>query len=159
MSLISPSLRPMHSLLARWASVGLFLAASAAHAATCSVNDPTLAFGTYVPSSGSPTDSIATITVQCNDVVTSVSYTIGLEVPAGDRKLAANTGGYTLDYQLYRESSRTTVWNNTNQQVSGSITAPDVSNNHTIYGRISASQTSAGAASYSQSISITLTYD
>lgn len=146
-------------------------------AASCSVSATGVAFGAYNHLSGSPLDSTGTVTVQCTGggllSAKNVSYTIQLNAGSSGsfspRKLAS--GANLLDYNLYRNSARTTIWGNGSggtSTVGGSFTLGNCvlfllcsdeteSRNHTVYGRIPASQ-NVPAGSYSDTITVTVNY-
>ncbi len=129
-------------------------------AAACSVSSLPLVFGAYNPISGSATDSTTMITVACESMTSDVQYAISLSVPGDGRKLTS--GNFSLNYELYSDPGRATVWNVSNT-VAGIVTKPAgaLQNNDskTVYGRIPANQNSAGAGSYNASpITITVSY-
>src|SRR5262249_17854431 len=109
-------------------AIALVVAPAAAHAATattsfsvqltiqaqCLINSAsTLNFGTQGVLSAN-VDQTSTLQVQCTN---STPYTIGLDAGTGTgatvttRKLTG--GGATVNYSLYSNSARTTVWGNT----------------------------------------------
>jgi spore coat protein U-like protein len=131
--------------------------------ATCTVTTTTLAFGSYDPTSAnvsSPLDGTATVAVTCTS---GTSATIGLGqglYAAGGstdlvplRRLFNGATGY-LSYYLYEDASRAVAWGSAGPVVIGT----GVQDSHTVYGRISAGQTSAPAGSYSDTVVATVTY-
>ena len=69
------------------------------------------------------------------------------------------SGPNSLDYNLYTDSNRTTVWGDglsSTATIAG--TGSGINQTATIYGRITAGQTSAPAGSYADTVSVTLTY-
>lgn len=135
---------------------------SAKSSAVCSVNNPTLNFGSFNPLTGNSVDSTGTITVTC--LLQLSGYTIALS--------SGNSGSYnprrmtsganTLDYNLYTDNSYSQIWGD---NTGGSIIVDGGSSllgsrNHTVYGRIPLStQRGASVGNYSDSITITITYD
>ena len=122
-----------------------------------------LAFGNYAPLSGSVTDSTSTISISARLLLsllpTAVSYTLGLSTGAGtvaQRKLTLTTGTNTLNYNLYTDSMRSTVWGASS--VSGSTSGITGNASNTVYGRIAASQTTAVPGSYADTIVVTITF-
>jgi spore coat protein U-like protein len=120
-----------------------------------------LAFGNYAPLSALVTDSTSTITVQARLILgllpTAVSYTIGLGTGAGtvaQRKMTSGTHG--LNYNLYTDAARGTVWGA--GSVSGSTSGVTGNASHTVYGRIPASQTTVVPGTYADTITVTLTF-
>lgn len=128
--------------------------------ALCSVGSTSLAFGSFNPLTDSTVDSTATITITCD---ASTSYTIALS-PGGSgtysqRRMAS--GGNTLYYNLYTDAGYNQIWGD---GTGGSFMVdggPALlgSRDHTVYGRIPlASQRNAMVGSYSDSITVTITY-
>jgi spore coat protein U-like protein len=126
--------------------------------ATCSVSATDLSFGNYDPVSVSDLDATNTVTVTCTD---GTSYDVGLDAGVGagatvaTRKLT--NAGNTLDYTLYQDAPRTTVWGNTVGVDTINDTAGAVSTDHTVYGRIGNGQ-NVPAGLYSDTVTVTVTY-
>ena len=103
-------------------------------------------------------DQTSTIVVQCTDTTT---YDIGLDAGTGagasvaTRKLTG--GGATINYRLYSDAGRTTVWGNTVATDTVSATGNGAAQSYTVYGRIPA-QTTPAPNAYSDTITITVTY-
>lgn len=143
----------------------LLVVSAASPALTCSASVSTLAFGNYNPVLGLPTDSQNTLTVTCSSLIALlVSYSV--ELSAGN---SGNTnarqlrqGGQSLNYNLYKDILRSTVWgtgpNAVNDSFLLSILGIGVNRLYPIYGRIPAGQTSINAGSYSDSITVTVNY-
>jgi spore coat protein U-like protein len=131
----------------------------------CSVSATTLAFGSYDPLSNTPTDSTATVTVDCILVVAiagsfDVALSTGSSGSFSQRKLSGGTSD-TLNYNLYTNASRTTVWGDGSG--GSSIMSPTftallaVNRVLTVYGRIPARQNVASGP-YNDTITVTVTY-
>ena len=103
-------------------------------------------------------DQTSTIVVQCTDTTT---YDIGLDAGTGagasvaTRKLTG--GGATINYRLYCDAGRTTVWGNTVATDTVSATGNGAAQSYTVYGRIPA-QTTPAPNAYGDTITITVTY-
>jgi spore coat protein U-like protein len=152
--------------LAAYALAGLLLCLSGGAGAACSVSATAVSFGSYNPLSPLNTDATGTVTVTCSGLLSVlVSYEVLLSRGgAGSytpRRMAG--GSNTLDYNLYTNITRTTIWgDNTggSSRVTGSILVQllvPTSNLHTIYGRIPAQQNVA-AGTYADSITVTVNY-
>ena len=150
-----------------------FAAASgAAHAATattsfqvqltiqaqCLINSAsTLNFGTQGVLSAN-VDQTSAIQVQCTN---TTPYNIGLDAGTGagatvtTRKLTG--GGATINYSLYSDSARTSVWGNTIGTNTVASTGTGAAQSFTVYGRIP-SQTTPAPATYTDTITVTVTY-
>ncbi len=134
--------------------------ASVTVATRCEATAGNLAFGTINPLS-SQTDSFSTITVQCSK---NTPYTVGLSAGATSgatvtQRLMAN-GSNTMLYNLYTNSTRTTVWGNSSGSwVSRTGAGMGVDQPLTVYGRVASGQTNLASGSYSEpTITVTVTY-
>ena len=153
-------------------AVGLALTGGVAYAATtqstfavnvtiqaqCLINSASaMAFGTTGVLSAN-VNQTSTIVVQCTDTTT---YDIGLDAGGGSgasvttRKLTGSGG--TINYSLYTDTNRTTVWGNTLSSDTVAATGNGAAQSYTVYGRIPA-QTTPAPATYSDTITITVTY-
>jgi len=134
------------------------IAVTAAILQTCIVSASALAFGTYDPTSATPSDSSTALTVTCSLATT---YNVGLSAGGGSGASVATrkmtSGGNTLDYSLYTSAARSTVWGNTVgvDTVSGTGTGLPVA--YTVYGRVAAQQ-SVPAGAYTDTVTVTVTY-
>lgn len=103
-----------HAAFALAVAVAVALApALHAYAMSCSIDSITaVAFGAYDVFDGSPTDSTGSITYQCTGVATSDTVTIDLDSgnATGFFPRELDKGVDTIDYNLYLDASRTTVW-------------------------------------------------
>jgi len=149
-------------------------AATAAEAVSCGVTATSVAFGNYVSPGGAVVDSTGTVSVTCTPdrvlLVCSASYTIALS--AGNSVLGfaprrMSGSGFTLDYNLYTNGARTTVWGDGSgvtstvpetitSSILGLICLPGIKNS-TVFGRVPANQ-NVGVATYSDSIVVTVTF-
>jgi spore coat protein U-like protein len=177
-------MKQVRSLNQRSASAMLFAllfallvltAGKPAHAAGCTVSSPGLAFGAYQPLTvpgkltSSNKESTATISVACTGIVTGGSYTIALGpslVGAGNgistRYLANASGGDYMAFNVYKELSYSTIWGDgitAGSMITGSIAAGDSSQSHSVYGKIPAGQSTLKAGSFTDSLTMTLTYN
>ncbi|MFZ9405995.1 MAG: spore coat U domain-containing protein [Burkholderiaceae bacterium] len=117
-----------------------------------------LAFGTYDPTSATATDASATLSIKCSQgAAITVDLNAGTTAGAtvAQRKLAS--GANTLNYNLYTSAARTTVWGGANT-VSGTGQGLDTATSFTVHGRIAAGQTQAAPGSYSDTITVTVSY-
>ncbi len=127
---------------------------------TCNVTAAALSFGAAIPNPiNSNVDAESTVTATCSS---GASYTIALGVGNGagatfaSRKLTS--GPNALDYTLYTDAGRTTVWGDGTAGSSlfngtGSGAAQAIP----VYGRIPSPQTVPTGA-YSDTIVVTLTF-
>ncbi|MBE0434483.1 MAG: spore coat protein U domain-containing protein [Methylomicrobium sp.] len=128
--------------------------------AACSVNNPSLVFGSFSPLTDHTVDSTGNITVTCDS---SSAYTIALSPGSSGtyNPRRMTSGGNTLGYNLYTDAGYSKIWGD---GTGGSFPVdggPALlgSRNHTIYGRIPLStQRGASVGSYSDSMTVTITY-
>jgi spore coat protein U-like protein len=103
-------------------------------------------------------DNTSTIAVQCTN---TTPYNIGLDAGTGSGATVAvrkmSNGGNTVNYSLYSDSGRSTVWGNTVGTDTVSATGNGVSQSYTVYGRVPVQITPA-AATYTDTITVTVTY-
>lgn len=121
-----------------------------------------MAFGTYDPLSGTALDQTSTITYNCTK---NTPYTLALSVGTGAGATFAvrkmTNGANTLNYSLYTDAARTTVWGDGTAGTS-MVAAPAAAGlltniNVTVYGRIPTAQDVAAVA-YTDTITATLTF-
>lgn len=151
----------------------LLAAAPAAQAAcnllcSCSTTTTNLVFGNYNPLAFGNTDTTGTITVKCGGVAgLAIPYTVDLG--KGNAATYAGRymtgGGSQLSYNLYGDSMFTQVWGDgtaSTVRASGNIgldllgLSPGIV--YTVHGRIPGRQLTVIPGSYSDSVTVTLTY-
>ena len=153
-------------------AVLLLVVAAPAVAGTvsCSVSAPNVSFGSYDVFAGSPITSTTTISVTCTLTGgggnTDINYAIALS-PGLSNSFVQRTmtsGANALGYNLYSNSTRTTVWGDGSgaaPTVSGTMTLTKSTRTHTdsptVYGSVPALQ-DVGVGAYSDNITITVTY-
>ncbi|MGM0517702.1 MAG: Csu type fimbrial protein [Pseudomonadota bacterium] len=128
---------------------------------TCDITATDLAFGAYDPNAGA-LDGTSTITATCTS---GTSYDIGLDTGNNGAEATTTTramddGAATpsyLDYELYSDSGRTTVWGDTVGTDTVNQTSAGGAEDHTVYGQIPTGQF-VPAGSYSDTINVTITY-
>jgi len=124
--------------------------------ARCTVSATSVAFGSIDPSVDS--DQTGTITVQCTKGATA---TISLDegnAPAG-RQMVGGTNGDFLNYELYTDAGRTIVWGTGSGGSAVGYNPVDSSaTDLTVYGRVPAGQVNASVDSYSDTVTVTVTF-
>jgi spore coat protein U-like protein len=127
--------------------------------ASCSVAATAMSFGAEVPSPMvADVDATATITATCSNGRT---YTIGMNAGSNVadgateaiRKLRGSSG--TIDYAVYSNSGRTSVWGTGSSAVSA--TGNGLAQPLTAYGRMPR-QATAGPGTYVDSVTVTITF-
>jgi spore coat protein U-like protein len=126
--------------------------------ATCTINSAsTLNFGTQGILSTN-VDQTSTIAVTCSN---TTPYNIGLDAGTGSGATVAvrklTSGGATVNYSLYSDAGRATVWGNTVGTDTVAGTGNGSSQNFTVYGRIP-TQTTPAPGTYNDTITVTVTY-
>jgi spore coat protein U-like protein len=100
----------------------------------------------------------STLQLQCTN---TTPYNIGLDAGTGSGANVAarkmTNGANTITYSLYSDSGRTTVWGNTVGTNTVSATGNGASQSYTVCGRVP-SQTTPAAATYTDTITVTVTY-
>ena len=127
-------------------------------AAACAINSvATLNFGSQGVLATN-TDQTATLQVQCTNTTV---YNIGLDAGTGTGATVAGrkltSGANTVNYLLYSDSGRTTLWGNTPGTDAVAASATGASQSYTLYGRIPAQSTPA-PGSYSDTVTVTIMY-
>jgi spore coat protein U-like protein len=83
-------------------------------ACTCSASTTSLNFGTYDPASSTPTLATSSVSVNCFSFVVLMVGTIDIGLTSGASGTATTralmNGTSRLNYNLYEESARTTIW-------------------------------------------------
>ncbi len=103
-------------------------------------------------------DQSTTLQVQCSN---TTPYDIGLDAGTGSGATVASrkmtNGASAINYSLYSDSGRTTVWGNTIGTDTVAATGNGAAQSYTIYGRIPP-QTTPVPATYTDTIAVTVTY-
>lgn len=149
----------------------LALAPLAAQAATCRLlSVGGIAFGSYDLLATTPRDSQVTLTVTCSGTGAAENVTLSMRVDQGvngrtvaTRRLANTAGtGDALQYGLYRDPARSSIWGISDgiDTLGATLAVPasgSASASFTIYGRIPARQ-QAGVGSYADAVQVTVNY-
>jgi spore coat protein U-like protein len=154
---VKTSVRCLAFLLLLWEIPAAF--------AACSVWTTNLAFGGYDVFAGTPLDSSGSVAVSCNEFPPpDVLITIGRSLYSGGfrpRRMKHATRPDLLDYNLYTDSSRTTVWGD-GSAGTGTVTLRRVRTRRRrrpvvtpIYGRVFPQQ-NVSTGSYSDVLTVTI---
>ena len=140
------------------ASTTSTFAVQVAITATCTINSAsTLNFGTQGVLATN-VDQTSTLQVTCTN---TTPYNIGLNAGTGSGATVAvrkmTSGGATINYSLYTDAGRSTVWGNTVSTDTQAGTGSGAAQNYTVYGRIPA-QTTPAPGNYADTITVTVTY-
>jgi spore coat protein U domain-containing protein, fimbrial subunit CupE1/2/3/6 len=130
---------------------------SATVSANCTISAGALAFGAYDPvtaNASTDLDQTSTITVACTKGSTGVvSLDNGSNFSGGARRMKA--GANFLNYEMYSDSGRTTVWNSSSTQ--SYTAASKAATGLTVYGRVAAGQ-DVPVGSYSDTVVASITF-
>ena len=126
----------------------------------CSISAGSVAFGNYDPLGANATSNLDVsggITVACTKGAPNVTISLdnGSHFAAPNRQMSRSGSSDLLQYQLYADSSRTTVWNTSNKVAYTSTSAAP--QRIPIYGRIFAGQ-DVSTGSYSDSVIATVNF-
>jgi len=126
--------------------------------ATCLVNSAsTLNFGTQGVLSTN-VDQTSTLQVTCTN---TTPYNIGLNAGTGTGATVAarkmTSGANTVNYTLYSNSGRTTLWGNTVGTDTVAATGNGAAQSYTVYGRVPP-QAAPAPGTYTDTITVTVTY-
>lgn len=136
------------------------LTVTATVARTCIVSNSTLAFGSYNPLVASPTDNTATFTVACTrNTPTTIGLNTGTNASGATRRMTDGGGSPSfLSYELYSDAARTTVWGNGAGSWTTLTPPTSAPQTLTVYGRINALQDVPSTTTYSDTVTITVTF-
>ena len=137
------------------------LGVSATVSSNCTLSTSPVAFGTVDVTSGTDVDATGSIGVTCTS---GTAWDASADAGAGSgatldtRKMTS--GANLLNYVLYTDSARTTVWGDGASGTTALIsdTGTGVEQTKTIYGRVPSGQTSAPAGDYTDTVAVTVTY-
>jgi len=136
---------------------------TASVAPKCTIGAFAIAFGAYDPFSATPLDQTGTVSINCTKGTSGViSLNLGANASGSTRRMqdTGATGNY-LTYEIYDNSTRTTVWNTTNTVTLGPSASKDTALTATAYGRVTAGQdpqAGAGVTNYQDTIVATVTF-
>jgi spore coat protein U-like protein len=128
----------------------------------CSFNSVSgVTFGAYNVFNPAPTDSTGTITYTCITVATPITIDLSKGNASSYAMRQMRQGAsYTLDYNLFLEATRTTIWGDGTGGSSryGPVMPPLASQvTVTVYGRIPARQ-NARVGSFTDTITVTINF-
>lgn len=141
-------------------TAGANMGASAEVTTNCAVSSTPIEFGNVNVTTGAAVLGTGGISVVCtNGTDWSASADAGTGAAATLAIRQMSDGAATLNYVLYTEPTRTTIWGDgvsTTATIDG--TGSGVAQNSVIYGRVSAAQTGVIAGSYADTVAVTVTY-
>jgi spore coat protein U-like protein len=137
------------------------LAVSASVSKNCTIATAAVSFGAYSPvgaNSTAPLDAIGTITVTCTKgAVATVGLNPGSNAQGATRRMLGGTAAY-LTYELYKDSSHSTVWGDTTGTVLDLPAAPNRNpRDFPVYGRVPQAQ-DATVGTYTDTVVATVNF-
>ena len=142
------------------ASATASMPVSATVANNCTITTNPVAFGSYDPivaQASADLDATGAVVIACTKgAVTTLGLDTGANVSAGARRLASS--GNFLTYELYQDSSRSTVWGNSGAALFNSGTSPSKdARTFPVYGRVTGGQ-DVTAGSYTDTVVATVNF-
>jgi spore coat protein U-like protein len=135
--------------------------AGRADAANCSISVTPVVFGNYNVFNASPLDSTGSVVYRCNGGAKVIWITMSRGGNSdGYIPRAMSKGGDKLEYNLYRDATRSVVWGNLTGGTSIYYDVDPANNQNvtvTIYGRVPAGQ-DVSAGGYSDTVQIEINF-
>jgi spore coat protein U-like protein len=149
------------SMPASAASATANLAVSATVTNNCTISTAPLSFGAYDPvvaHASANLDGTGTVNVACTKG-TAPTIGLGLGANATGSVRRMNDGGTNyLTYELYKDSTRATVWTNSGAGLLSPVAAPSKAvRSFTVYGRVVSNQ-DVPAGSYNDTVVATVNF-
>ena len=149
---------PWAELHAQSQTVSATFRVSARVEAVCEVTATDLAFGTYAAQSGTPLQGTTLLRATCTPDLT---YNIGLNegtspgATVNQRKMVSGT--QSLNYQLYSDAARSSIWGNTTGTDTVTGVGTGIAQDHTVFGAVPAAQI-VPAGDYQDTITVRVYY-
>ena len=127
--------------------------------AVCEITATDLAFGTYTSQGATPLQATTLLRATCTPGST---YNVGLNegtspgATVNQRKMMS-AGAQALNYQLYSDSARQTIWGNTAGTDTVAGVGTGTAQDHTVYGTVPAAQV-VPAGDYQDTITVRIYY-
>lgn len=127
--------------------------------AVCDISASNLGFGVYSAQGGTPLLGTTLLRATCTP---NTSYQIGLSegtspgATVNQRKMVSPTAN-ALNYQLYSDSARSTIWGNTPGTDTVTGVGTGLAQDHTVFGSVPAAQV-VPAEEYADTITVRIFY-
>jgi spore coat protein U-like protein len=131
-----------------------------AQSPSCTISVTSVAFGNYNVFTTTADDSTGTITYRCNATAANISISLSDGSSSTFSPRTLRKGSEILQYNLYRNAARTTIWGDGTGGTSVYTNANPPNNSNvsvTIYGRIPAQQ-DVSAGSYTDTVSAVINF-
>jgi spore coat protein U-like protein len=141
------------------ASANLSVSASVAN--NCTISTSPLAFGAYDPvvaNASTNLDATGMVTVACTKGATAtIGLGLGSNASGNTRRMTDGSSNF-LSYEVYQDSSRSTIWGNSGAELLSPSAAPSKAmRDFTVYGRIPSNQ-DVPAGSYGDTVTATVNF-
>jgi spore coat protein U-like protein len=135
------------------------MSVSATVTANCTVSTGAVAFGSIDALAGNH-DATGSVTVNCtNGASWSAAANQGSGTGATMASRRMTSGANSLTYRLYTDAGRTSIWGDGSTGTAAVTgTGTGAAQVFTVYGRVPSGQTTVRAGSYSDTVSVTITY-
>jgi spore coat protein U domain-containing protein, fimbrial subunit CupE1/2/3/6 len=146
-------------LIATVATLCVFGTSTAYAAGSCTISTTSVNFGSYNVFTGSATDSTGTIRIDCNGAAANIVVTLSKGASASFSPRTMLKGAEALSYNLYTDSTRTSIWGDGTGGTSTYTNASPGAQpfNVTVYGRVPAGQ-DVSAGVYSDTVSAVINF-
>ena len=147
-------------VVAAAAALVVLSASNAFAQASCTISVTSVNFGSYNVFGGSATDSTGTVVYNCNNMAHNIVITLSKGASSSFNPRTMTRSGETLNYNLFRDAARTTIWGD---GTSGTSTysdnnPPNATNvTVTVYGRVPSGQ-DVSAGVYSDTVSAVINF-
>ncbi|HEU4687590.1 MAG TPA: spore coat U domain-containing protein [Vicinamibacterales bacterium] len=131
-----------------------------AQAASCTISVTSVAFGNYNVFTTTPDDSTGTVTFRCNSSAFNISISLSDGSSSTFNPRTLRKGAEVLNYNLYRNAARTTIWGDGTGGTSVYTNSNPPNNSNvsvTVYGRIPALQ-DVSAGNYTDTVSAVINF-
>jgi spore coat protein U-like protein len=137
------------------------LGVGATVANNCTISTAPLAFGSYDPvvaNASANLDGTGTVIVACTKGATAtVGLGLGSNASGAVRRMTDGSSNY-LNYELYQDAGRSTVWSDAGAGLYSPGAAPSkTARNFTVYGRVTSNQ-DVPAGSYNDTVVATVNF-
>ena len=130
----------------------------------CVIETTNISFGSYDPANvnaSDPLDATGTITTTCTigtagEVLVDYGSNLASEVSTARRMVGTDTSGF-LGYEVYSNDGHNAIWSGIGN-AGVDITAAGVGELMTVYARIPGGQTDAANDSYTDTLTVTVSY-
>lgn len=133
---------------------------SNAHAQSCTISATSVNFGTYNVFNGSAVDSTGTVTYRCSSSAHNITVGLTQGASATFNPRQMQKGTEALNYNLFRDASRTTIWGDGTSGTSVYQLGNPPNNTNvsvTVYGRVPAGQ-DVSAGTFSDTVTAVINF-